>query len=128
MAWYSLLDSGDIATSNPQAVSGAAAAAGASGQIADRDHVHAFAPTTTLDMGGQRLANLGAPVGANDAARKADVDAASAGVSPLPIRPLGSAQVPGFLPRGRTAATHVLPAIRRVKTRPAETSRRALTL
>lgn len=81
MAWYSLLDTGDIATTNPQPLSGAAAAPGASGQLADRDHVHAFAPTTTLDMGGQRLANLGAPTGANDAARKADVDAVSAGLT-----------------------------------------------
>lgn len=37
-------------------------------------------PTNPLDLDGQRITNLGAPVNANDAARKADVDAAQAGL------------------------------------------------
>ena len=37
-------------------------------------------PTAALDFNGQRVTNLGAPVNANDAARKADIDAAQAGL------------------------------------------------
>jgi hypothetical protein len=39
-----------------------------------------FPPTGDLSMGGFKFTNLGAPVSANDAARKADVDAARAGL------------------------------------------------
>lgn len=37
-------------------------------------------PTTSLDLNAQRITNLGAPVNSSDAARKADVDAAQAGL------------------------------------------------
>ena len=70
-----------LGTSTPNAITGAAGSAGSATVPSKEDHVHAFAPTTDLNMGGYKLTNLATPVASTDAANKQYVDDVAQGLN-----------------------------------------------
>jgi hypothetical protein len=70
-----------LGTSTPNAITGAAGSAGTATVPSKEDHVHAFAPTTDLNMGGYKLTNLATPVASTDAANKQYVDDVAQGLN-----------------------------------------------
>lgn len=70
-----------LGSSTPNAITGAAGSAGTAAVPSKEDHVHAFAPTTDLNMGGYKLTNLATPVASTDAANKQYVDDVAQGLN-----------------------------------------------
>lgn len=70
-----------LGTSTPNAITGGAGSAGTAAVPSKEDHVHAFAPTTDLDMNGYKLTDLGTPTVSTDAATKQYVDDVAQGLN-----------------------------------------------